>query len=66
MDMFIGAKWLAQLGTYATSLGKQFMEFHLHGKHYKLYRKDFIPKEGELQPREKKNHRTTKTRDIYA
>ena len=29
------------------------MEFHLHGKHYKLYRKDFIPKEGELQPQEK-------------
>ena len=26
------------------------MKFHLHGKHYKLYGNDYIPKEGKPQP----------------
>jgi hypothetical protein len=27
MDMVLGAEWLMQLGTYATNLQEQFMEF---------------------------------------
>jgi hypothetical protein len=37
MDMVLGAKWLMQLGTYATNLQEQFMEFKWQGKNYKLY-----------------------------
>jgi hypothetical protein len=37
MDMVLGAEWLMQLGTYATNLQEQFMEFKWHGKNYKLY-----------------------------
>ena len=56
MDMVLGAEWLAQLGTYTANLEKRFMEFYLHDKHYKLYGKIFIPKEGEVQPWQKKKH----------
>jgi hypothetical protein len=37
MDMVLGAEWLIQLGTYATNLLEQFMEFKWQGKNYKLY-----------------------------
>jgi hypothetical protein len=37
MDMVLGAEWLMQLGTYATNLQEQFMEFKWQGKNYKLY-----------------------------
>ena len=40
MDMVLGAEWLMQLGTYSTNLKEQYMEFHLHGRHYKLYGND--------------------------
>jgi hypothetical protein len=37
MDMVLGAEWLMQLGTYATNLQEQFMEFKWQGKNYKVY-----------------------------
>jgi hypothetical protein len=37
IDMVLGAEWLVQLGTYATNLQEQFMEFKWQGKSYKLY-----------------------------
>jgi hypothetical protein len=38
MDMVFGGEWLIQLGTYATKLLEQFMEFKWQGKNYKLYK----------------------------
>jgi hypothetical protein len=35
--MVLGAEWLVELGTYATNLHEQFMEFKWQGKRYKLY-----------------------------
>jgi hypothetical protein len=37
IDMVLGEKWLVPLGTYATNLQEQFMEFKWKGKSYKLY-----------------------------
>jgi hypothetical protein len=37
MDMVLGEEWLMQMGTYATNLQEQFMEFKWQGKNYKLY-----------------------------
>lgn len=37
MDMVLGVEWLMQLGTYATNLEEQFMEFKWQGRNYKLY-----------------------------
>jgi hypothetical protein len=37
MDMVLGAEWLMQLGTYATNLQQQFMEFKWQGKNYNEY-----------------------------
>jgi hypothetical protein len=37
MDMVLGVEWLMQLGTYATNLQDQFMEFKWQGKNYKVY-----------------------------
>jgi hypothetical protein len=37
MDMVLSADWLIQLGSYATNLEEQFMEFNWQGQPYKLY-----------------------------
>jgi hypothetical protein len=37
MDMVVGAEWLMQLGTYATNLQEQLMEFKWQGMKYKVY-----------------------------
>lgn len=35
--MVLGAEWLSQLGTYATNLKEQFMEFNWEEQSYKLH-----------------------------
>jgi hypothetical protein len=37
MDIVLGVERLIQLGTYATNLQEQFMEFKWQGKNYKVY-----------------------------
>jgi hypothetical protein len=37
MDVVLGVAWLMQLGTYATNLHDQFMEFKWKEKNYKVY-----------------------------
>lgn len=37
LDMVLGAEWLSQLGTYATNLKEQFMEFNWEEHSYKLH-----------------------------
>lgn len=52
--MVVGAEWLMQLGVCTTNLEEQFMEFHFHGKHYKLYGNEgSILKEGKPKQQEK-------------
>ena len=57
VDMVLGAEWLIQLGTYATNLQEQYIEFRWKGNNYKLYglknlqtsqpkQKEFRPKRG--------------------
>jgi hypothetical protein len=54
MDMVLGAEWLIQLGSYATNLEEQFMEFNWQGQHYKLYGvKGSTLKKNQLPPTEK-------------
>ena len=53
--MVLGAKWLMLLGTYTTNVKEQFMEFHFHSKHYKLYGNEgSILKESKPKQRERK------------
>jgi hypothetical protein len=54
MDMVLGAEWLIQLGSYATNLEEQFMEFNWQGQHYKLYGVEGSTlKKNQLPPTEK-------------
>ena len=55
VDMVLGAEWLIQLGTYATNLQEQYIEFRWKGNNYKLYGLKNLqtsqPKQKEVRPK---------------
>jgi len=60
VHMVLGAEWLSQLGTYATNLNEQFMEFNWEEKSYKLHGIDRFFK-NEINARKDKSTKRTRT-----